>query len=443
MMVSKSQSKNNESPNNIYLFVDKFQVLRPLVQLLSHSCFHRKAGKKLLHQSSTYDKNLVYIRQGLYGYLRETKSKRKTVTHFPNNTYYQLDNQLARLFTLRTLSIQNMFVYIFIVFILGKSQNPLRVPEITQKWNDDICGKYTGNLPDSFYNPNLIIYRALDDLVKEGFVTKTGQKKEVRYTLTPDILSNLTAKEQQELYEAIRFYRNVAFLNVPGFYIQRLIKRRFLLQSRQLYQIRGNALTRIIDDEVLFQLGQAITHQQIITFTYQTSSTDMFSKKEQKHTGLPIRLRTNYTYARQYVDLREAKTNQKSNIYTYRLDRITNIHPANKDLQLREPIQGDTTNTSQKTPLPLVLTLYYTTPAEEVYIKTRIREHYPTVMIQRDSDTQSHCSIYEQDPRHILPWLRSLHPYVQIHPSQHHAVEEMRQRMITSIKEALKNYGTL
>lgn len=432
-------AKNVRKPNTSQ-FLKQFQVLRPQLQLLGHGCYHRKVCLDLLQNKSTpkstkgtYDKNLPFLRQYLGNYLAETPTGKQLVLHFPNDSYHVLDNQLARLFTIRSISVTRIFYYLLILAIFHAASTPLRFPEIVRLWNDqlppvlkdkDFWEEYLGNSQQ--------VRRVLQLLVSFGIVHQQGQGKEKRYTLEPDILALLTREEQTELYESIRFYRNVGLLNVPGFYLQQAMEHRFSLLAKPFFQIKNNTFIRITDDEIISQLLEAMQAKKTISFTYRTTPTDEFSKAEKEHTAIPLTITTDYIYTRQYVTVLEGERLER-----YRLDRVNEIKTAGT-LPAKEPPKKTEARRKESV---ISLHLSYETTAEQQHVYDKIHEKFPHAVIHQDGPHQSHCDLTVDDPRELLPWLRTLHPYARILDSTDRAVADMRERMMTSIKEALANYG--
>lgn len=413
-------------------FLGEFQVIRPLIQLLGYGCFYRKVGVELLDSPSTYSKNLLFLRQYIPKYLKERKKGKLTILYFPSDSYHVQDNQLALLYSIKSITVERLFYKLFILFILGRSKEPIGFPKIFKSLETDIIQQCQHPLPDNYIGDDQKVRRHIAALVKEGAVHKIRQGNIIRYTLIPDILSTLTPEECKELYEGVRFYRNIALLNVPGAYIQQTMTKRFNIPPHQFFQIKNNNIIRITDDEIINAFIQAIQKKTIISCKYKTAPTDMFPRKERKIVGLPFKIETDYLYNRQYIHF-----NEKGVCHIYRVDRLQDIED-NDEKTLPPPIKKPQTNAHV-----LSLRLYHSTESEKTAIYQRIRTHFPQADIQKDTDTQSYCKLTVPDPRKLLPWLRTLHPYTQILPSDDPTVMDARNRMIQSIQEALKNYGSI
>ena len=71
-----------------------------------------------------------------------------------------------------------------------------------------------------------------------------------------DIFKELTKSQVRELYFAVDFYKNIALLKVPGFYLSSLLEAKFNLDkpNRFPFQYVNTDFRRILDEEIVYSI---------------------------------------------------------------------------------------------------------------------------------------------------------------------------------------------
>lgn len=354
--------------------------------------------------------NNKFIEEDYYG---KTKYMRFNADMYQNYYNFLVDTFFNKSLTGYT------FYYIFILQLLFKIQKALTQENITQS----IIDYYDDDISESS------VYRILKDLISRGIIEESKNYLKQRshsYKLKSNILDLLSLAELQELYTAASFYTNISILSVPGYYfmntLEEYIESRFKqkLLKPAVWQYRSCNFCSIIDDEVVYNILEAIHHAKQIAFTYE--------KQKSTVTATPHYVATDYPYGRIYLHTKDGNT--------YRIDKISNV----KEIKSTANINKSVNSTTKQT-LELIFTFTSQDDKKEVTdIKKRLNEEAAWMTCSIINDNCRKYTANVEDALKFAPWIRSFGKYVSPGPN---CSKKLTNRLYNDKKEALANYGII
>ena len=326
-------------------------------------------------------------------------------------------NYLVNTYFIKSLP-NNAFYYILILQILSEGDS-LLINEIA----DAI---YEENEDKQLDISTSAIYRALCELTDSGLLQTTRVKNKIYYQLADNILDQLTAKELQELYNAVSFFTNVSLLSVPGYYLANTISQYLESQGtacpekKSLWQYRFCNYSKIVDDEVIYIILQAIEHKQALNISY--------DKNRKSILLVPEALSTDYPYGRTYLHTTEHET--------YKVENITTIQIIDNYGQITQKAKKPAAKK-----LDLIFTFKATDDEREIVdIKTRLQQEASWMHCTELDKEHYRYTATVQDAFSFIPWIRSFHKYVSLGSETDTAIKE---RLEKDKREALQNYGII
>ncbi|WP_304272176.1 WYL domain-containing protein [Phascolarctobacterium succinatutens] len=353
------------------------------------------------------------------GFIEESFNGKEKRTRFNADMYKSSYNYLVNTYFIKSLP-NNAFYYIIILQILSEG-NSLLINEIEdivyEKINDKDISTST-------------LYRALCKLTDSGLLKTSKLKNRIYYQLVDNILDQLTAKELQELYNAVSFFTNVSPLSVPGYYLANTIsqymenKKAACPEKNLFWQYRFCNYSKIVDDEVIYIILQAIENKKSLKISY--------DKNKKSILLVPEALRTDYPYGRTYL--------YTTKHVAYKVEKITKI-------QVISPKKAIKPATSQKVKKPaakkldLIFTFKATDDEREVTaIKHRLQQEAAWMHCTELDKEHYRYTATVQDAFSLVPWIRTFHKYVSLGSDTDTVVKE---RLEKDKMEALQKYGII
>lgn len=413
-------AKTNTFQKNI----KDYNIIRlALHKIFLYGCYSRNDYLQLLNISGRkYDDIMRRIRYcfGDKFILEHYQSKTKYIT-FAADMYQNSYNFLINSFFISSLAPNTAYAF-FILQLLNKPEYQgktfLRTELEEMLFNlfpadEEICSETTQ-------------WRIIKELIDIGVITTTKQKNAVCYQLAPDIFLDFTTEELINLFYAIKFYANTALLGVPGYYLLHTLKlylkynRQTQISKNDVFQFKHTNFSQIIDDPITYTLCKAITEKKAVEFTsFENSS-------KQPLIDFPIAIETDQRHHRQYVIF------YKNSGTKYRIDQICTAK-----ITKATPLS----NTNSKKPkLKTVQIDFHFDHHTETYILARLQREVSADSLEELAPGHYLYTVQLNNPRGLLPWIRTYHRFAQIRPSTKHNLVE---RLTTDWKEALTNYGII
>ena len=410
---------------NVFLVKD-YEKLRPLLRLVSYGCYSVKDICQALGKSQSF---VSHWNGYLSNILPEDRARmiagtgKKQRLQIKGDSYYGADNFLAEVYFLSTLSKTDIFLFLNILRILHQKN---RGPGCTKtEIGKMLCDYLPQNMDDEdkcFPMTPKTIDAKLKQLVAYGLIQ---QKKRDCYCLTEDVLKNLPKKQIQELYFAVAFYKNIAMLEVPGFFFSALLEARYSLthDTRLPFQLVNFDLRRILDDHTAYALLRAKELGKKVSFHYHEPGSRKRSRVFAHINPEAILFNDLNGSRQQLLDVRGQ---------TYRLENISNIR--------YEEMPDHPQRFRPKTPRREIrLCFHCETAARADELKRSLSSHLPQVRYFSADGYDFLCTIEGvRDEKKYIPLIRQYLPEVEVLSQEH---SRLRQYMRESIEEALKNYG--
>lgn len=351
------------------------------------------------------------------GFIEESFNGKEKRIRFNADMYKSSYNYLVNTYFIKSLP-NNAFYYIIILQILSEGASLLsnEIEDAIYKENDDKQLEISTSA----------IYRALCELTDSGLLQTNNVKNKSSYQLADNILDQLTAKELQELYNAVSFFTNVSLLSVPGYYLANTIAQ--YMESKEancpekdsFWQYRLCNYSKIVDDEVIYIILQAIENKNSLKISY--------GENNQSILLVPEALSTDYPYGRTYLHTTKR--------VVYKVENITEIQIKDKYGQITKKAPK---SASKK--LDLIFTFKETDDEREVTdIKHRLQNEAAWMHCTELDNKHYRYTATVQDPFSFIPWIRSFHKYISLGCDTDTAVKE---RLEKDKLEALQKYGII
>lgn len=351
------------------------------------------------------------------GFIEESFNGKEKRIRFNADMYKSSYNHLVNTYFIKSLP-NNAFYYIIILQILSEGASLLsnEIEDAIYKENDDKQLEISTSA----------VYRALCELTDSGLLKTNKVKNKSYYQLADNILDQLTAKELQELYNAVSFFTNVSLLSVPGYYLANTISQ--YMESKEadcpekdsFWQYRFCNYSKIVDDEVIYIILQAIETKKNLKISY--------GENKQSIPLVPEALSTDYPYGRTYL--------HTTKHVVYKVENITEIQTVDN---YRPNTRKAKKPASKK--LDLIFTFKETDDEREVTaIKHRLQSEAAWMHCTELDNKHYRYTATVQDPFSFIPWIRSFHKYISLGCDTDTAVKE---RLEKDKLEALQKYGII
>ncbi len=420
-------------------YISHYGSLRTLLQFLSYGCYHKAYFKQHNRLSArTYEDNLARARFFLpKDKLHETRHHRHVISSIRGDTYYSSENYLINSYRVKKLLPTTAFYYILLLQIFAMAIHPLSLNEL---WKHPALSR---PLPKGMSSNDAediglrldesTLRRSLRELEELGLLSASKRGRELTYSIPDNPLANLSSEEVTLLYYAIAFYKNAALLSVPGYFLTDTLCSLYPTLSRKIVpcQFKDNSFSRILDDELIDMILDAIQQGKNLRFLYHNRRT---KKRPAEFIVRPRLIITDYLGgSRQYLAaLGHAVPGEKLHPILFRLDRIQSVRLTAPFPQKAPPALID------KNPHTLSLRFSFDTPFLEHRLRQAVLDRCPQACLAPSAKNSFLCTIEVTDIRNYYPWLRTFFPYVEILPI---STGFTRQRIADDIEEALKNYG--
>ena len=400
-------------------FNQSHESLRRFLRLISYGCYHRMLFNRHGIKQRTYDDELRQMRFFIpKDCVIESRQAGHTHVSFRGSPYTQPQNFLFNSFLLKSFLPDVCLHTILILQITAKSGQPMTLSEIM----DEAELAISEHDPD-YINGNAdlvqLIRRRINELVEVGLLTTCGKGRSTTYQASLQPLDGLSSDEAQILLSAVNFYKNVALISVPGCLLALNLLELFpaLSACTSFFQFKNNNFTRILDDEIVLAIIEAINSQKALSI----------GRKDKADLKiLPSSISTDYFYNRQYLVGHKIISPSKSEPVSLRIDMITKAVPAEAS-----PVPAAA---SRNKLVEVRIRATYTTPAERAQREKELMSQ--GAQLTGEETNAFLCSICTPDPLHLYPWLCSLQPWAEILPGP----DGLRQRLEKDLQEMLANY---
>lgn len=333
------------------------------------------------------------------------------------------ENRMVNSYMLHSIGIQtHLLRYLKILSELRHQEQSLQmldraiwsVPTRLQGKHDAVDPKDDGSeeWKETYGNTR----RRLEELLSHGYIEKRDGKKYAlqRYTLTNEQLT--------QLYVYVCFAAEVTYPRVPGSFLRRTLEREHYRRGMEPlktspFLLRHNTSRNVFDEELVFQLLDAISEHQWI----------MIDDRQY----LPVQLRPERRYGRWYVVLVEWYRDKltPSIRQLSRVNRVDVLEKAEEDIwqqakQAAETAYQYSLYSGRKAEAPTQVEVQMLFGDAKGLENQFIREIRMGTVTREADGTFYRVEI--NDPVELLPLLRSYSPWLKVLPGEHDLDEILR-----------------
>lgn len=281
------------------------------------------------------------------------------------------------------------------------------------------------------------INTAIDELVRQGILSRKRHRNINRFQLSEDYFSDLTQNEAQLLFEAVRFYQHIFCLSVPGNFLNESLKEQFSLgDNRHLCQFLKNGSSRIIDDEFIYRIICAREKHQLIRLTQK----NLRRPNDKWHTFLlyPLKLQTDFFRSgRQWligIEYQKKYNAWRNDLTICPLENIMSVTIQDGGVPtLPQDINKRTRKTDS---IQLIVCGDDEKGREDLaaVIKSHFKTEESTIEVLNGFDVPVHIlTLTMEEPYAVIPVIQSCYPYMFFRKGS----EEIRQRLSHNLEQAL------
>ena len=432
----KAATKDNFFPNT-------YELRRRAFRLASYGCYSKKDLLRLLGcKTRSYHNFLTLCETTLpEEHYQPTQHKRHRRPAFRGDSYEGNENFLAVTYRLKSLTEREIFFYIHLLRIL--SDLPKKKDTYTSARDLDIPLLESGSvyakstLADGLDERAISTY--LQQLAACGLVKKISGKRPAQYAPADDPFANLSKEEAEALLFAVDYFKNTAFLSVPGYFLADTLCRRFSINAdrNQPFLFTNMDIRRILDDDVVYQILCAIEsgHSLHVRWHHKPRNSSIYTDTWLDLHPLAIVEEEQGDGRRQLLALFPDAHKTKPTPHKLRIEEIRDLHAFIPECEIPAPhIVPERRN-------EIRLRLCGQSAAEEDALMNRLRRELPDVTVDAEGMHPVCCSFVCGDPKKYLPILRTFLPDIEILPAPKAFLHKEMRRNIAETLSLYEGHG--
>lgn len=298
-------------------FIKNFsEILEFLRTIFFYGCYTQADYKKLGISKTSYYQFVANLRSVMGEYITDVKlSNGQKAIAFRKDMFAEPHNALLELYSIKSFTTMQIFTALAIMQIICQSEDAFTAADVKEYFNEK-------DEPS-----DRTIERCLNHLTEQGFLTCSRRVNKHFYTLSPDPFSDFSDTQFFALAAAADFHRNAIPPATCGHYLLDYIKRRmneeYAADYDSFFLFKHYHLGQILDDNVLWELLQAIEKQEMVSFQYKVKATLDITNI------YPCRIIVNEETGRLYLFGINLYENRNEPVL-YRLDKIRTPKPIGK-----------------------------------------------------------------------------------------------------------------
>lgn len=352
------------------------------------------------------------------GFISERYEGKEKILSFNADLYCGSRNFLIDTYFNKGIKKSTTYCILFLI-IIANAEGGIAINELT-----DIIAFIQNNTDYNLEYSS--VRRWLDQLELYGYIKSESKGNKKLYSLPANFLDELTENEIQSLYTAVNFYANVSLLSVPGYYLANTIENYMHTMSNKqtkkckLWQYRCQNYSRIVDDEIIYTILQAIENKCALSFKY--------GENKKVSNVLPQKIVTDYPYGRTYL--------LGMDKMTYKIDKISKIKT-----QRSSPSKTKIQKADASQQLALLFT-FNDYDDNKVVTETRLRLKNEAYWMQKEkkAPNQYLYTAWVSDALSYAPWVRTFGKFVTPAPQ---CDISLKNKLYDDKKEALQGYGII
>lgn len=409
-------------------FIRDYEKIRSVLRdIFVYGCFNRQDFKKRNISLRKYDNEKRKITTFLKSQyiLEETENRRKYV-RLHSNMFHVTENYLIDSYAIKSFTNLNVELYIKIMQVLALK------PKLAK--NQIMNELYL--LPAEYkrlYDQNTVA-RKLEKLCKFGLLNSAREGNADIFFIADDPFESLSINEIFELYRAVQYYANVLYPSTLGYHMQIVLRqyaeseRNVKIEDDDLFMFKHNHFEQVLDEEVMWELLQAMDNKQIVAFKYQPFGKDWRLNDD----IIPVKIIVDEYYGRRWLfGIKNSDLMPK----IFRLDRIQEVRLAlknhDRDDSVLQAIYDESMKYSwcacSKNPdkdLTLVELIFHLNDKNMSIILGRIYREKKWGTIEKIDEYKYRYRIEVTDPVEMKPWIRSFGGSVEVVGNSKHTLKE-------------------
>lgn len=425
-------------------FIKHYDIIRNILRdVFLYGCFSREGlecKRNISSRKVSYEMRRIqqYIEDEYIKTDRDGRYKLLSLTYdFIKNT----DNFLVKTYMTKSFTKVNLLLYFYILMLLNQSSEACSFSEIEDKLIGEGLISY-----DNISSKT--IERKLDEMCSSlGVLNCETIKRKKHYTITKDILSELTNEETIELLAAVSLYKNILFPVTIGYYCEGSLKdyikyeREIDIDFSDCFQYRNLHFHPVIEEEILWQLMKIIHKKQWVYLNYK-----MPENRRRDTSKIPLRpykIRYDVQCGRFYL----VSFSKDNKFVISRLDRIESVdvqETVSDKQEISELYDKLMKYSWSSVPLakncePETIKLEIViNEAKENYIIEKIKCEATNGEMEKIEEGKYHFTIKVNDSGEMVPWLRSYSGFIKVIQGRH-----LAKKLLEDWKETINNYGDI
>ena len=228
--------------------------------------------------------------------------------------------------------------------------------------------------------------RRLNELVEAGFLRKVNHSGSLFYELIPNPLKNLSKSEAAALKMALDFYKNYSLISLPGYFLYDSLMNLYDDEPAKIFQFKNNNFTRILDDDILFSIVQALKQKRKLELERE-------NKPPLKIT--PLSIETDFLLNRQYLLALRNNRNRLEPV-RLRIDKILKVKLL--------PEEVDSAISTSERLREIYLRVHFNDEEERIHRISILNGQFDIEIVNTESSTFT-CRILVTDPLRYYPLL--------------------------------------
>jgi predicted DNA-binding transcriptional regulator YafY len=425
-------------------FIKDYEKIRPILrEFFLYGCFSRDDFAMSKICARKYDNELRIIRNTLPPEtMEEAIVDKKKYVRLMYDMFRMKGNFLHSTFRIKELDTRGVALFLHVLQCLALYPGMKRTEIYDQ-------------LPVTVDYATL--FRHLQSFCKMG-ILQEKRIKNTSYYYISDPFENFTQTDFLTLYEGVLYFANVLPLSIPGYTLLDAMRAYAYSKGWSIgpdnipFQFKNLHMQRVLDEEEMWFLLQAIHQRSIVSFEYCRSHRIGEAQKIDwitvEHIA-PIKILSDDFYGRR--TLIGALLDDHHKIRSFRLERIRKLKCSGSLAESEDYTQNYAryihhswcfSGREKASPLIMVELKFHLNPENEAAILQRVRREGRHGAFKKIGE---YCWLYQiqvKDSREMKPWIRSFTGYVEVMPSdQHHLRSDMQaeQKELSAYYESLQS----
>ena len=321
------------------------------------------------------------------------------------DTRFSKHNPLYKAWKTKSFTDGDIVLHFYLMDMLQTAETPLNIKEI-----QDFLQRYNSEFQNQREFEESTVRKKLQEYVREGIVIGEKRGKMMYYSICSDYLPDLETVYENNQYDAVHFFSEVAPCGVVGSYLLDKIEWQMTKANKKNHlAFKHHYITSALDSEILYDIFLAMRERKSITM-------EMINRKKEhicEHEVVPVKVMISVQSGRQYLMGYVPRTKK---IVPFRMDYIlavktectsSRFSDIQKKFQNMLPhLWGISPKSFSKERLEHVEFIIHYEDNEQYIFRRLEREKRCGHVTKIDANTcKFEADVY--DAREMIPWIRT------------------------------------